>query len=653
MADNSDQKRAEDMPPSMQQNSLGISISPHLRRRVIVKIIDTLNKRCTEPGTLLRVETIAQKLEEQVLAVASDEQDYLSRIASRIKPRVRFSQKAPDSLIPSVASIDPNQFNSGNVQLTDIKHDEQRVESKDASQLEPFQIIDSNSPSFTATTPIIQNSDLLNILEKKDPIPIPVPVQLPCSQKTDSRVSRQHIGTEHRRHSGVTKQQYESWQRDMAHQSKVIPIPSQHKSLTFLGKHEASQPQRSTAQISGNNDELKKLGTLLLKNVSSEATMRIDTSSGSAVERLEDAQVWRDNTHRRIMAMKKMYQPELTAADAKLDDRLKQINRAKVMVGRMLRSLNVSKDEIMPGDGEKLDNWEQFIVSYLSMFPKTALPQQTLSPTVRPTEETVAGASLLPTRNADNDQRNSDLSPVERLLKAVTSISPEAFKSAMDDIFSVTTMVDMMEPSAPNPTAKGALGHDLGAMTWCRLQARNPTKTWTPRPFLTDNHLKKRHRNEPALTPLSDEIRNVNQRLIDIQVRLCNTNLETVVKCYYIGVSVDLSFIKSIKPSAGSSLIQPLAMLVPKDYPDCSPKVLDNPPTQNVEFGDNLSDEARARLDKSLLSLHSPATVSDIARTWELCARAVVVEYAQKFGGGSFSSRYGKWDNCLDNTAAS
>ncbi|KAL9247783.1 hypothetical protein vseg_021176 [Gypsophila vaccaria] len=753
MADNADQTRAEDAPHT-QQNSLRISISPHLRQKVIAKIINTLSSRCTDPGTLPKVETIARKFEDKVLAVASDEHDYLRRIASRMQPLEGCSRRAADSSIPSAASSDPNQFHSGNVQLTDIKHDQQLVESKDPSRLQSSQITNSNSPSFATLTPAIHASrshptspysDLLNIsktppaFEKEDPVP--VPVQLPYSQKA---VGEQFEVSSSYRRQLVTKQQYESWQRDLAHQRKGILIPSQHKSPTFSRQHETIQPQRSMAQSSGHNEELKQqtvkphdlhsmpkgqssgewqvstgfissqeerlrvqrmsqkkpevvgeektssygvksvsqdqprpgIGILQLKSVPLETTKRSDTSS--AVERHGDAQAWRENIYQRITAMKKMYQPGLAAMDAQLDDRLKLLNThpndptkdeiltklkgAKVMVGRMLCLLNIPKEEIMPVHGERMDNWEQVIVSYLRLFfkPNIALPPQIHSAAVQPSEETVAGASLppTPTNAGDNsqthahDRRNSDVSPLERLLKAVNSISPQALKSAMDDVFSVTSMADMIESSEPMSTAKGTIGHDLGAITGCPLQARNTTKTWTARPWLTDNRLTKRLRSEPPLKLLSEEIRNLKQRLIDIDVQMYNTYSETVVKCYYTGVSVDSTFIKSIYPSS-STLIQPLEMLVPRDYPESPPILLGKLPTsRSVNFGEDLSDEARARLDLSLRSLHSPLSVSDIAQTWELCARAVVIECAHKFGGGTFSSRYGNWDQCLCSASA-
>lgn len=57
--------------------------------------------------------------------------------------------------------------------------------------------------------------------------------------------------------------------------------------------------------------------------------------------------------------------------------------------------------------------------------------------------------------------------------------------------------------------------------------------------------------------------------------------------------------------------------------------------------------KAKSRFSISLRSLSQPMSLKEIARTWDICARAVISEYAQQTGGGTFSSKYGTWENCL------
>lgn len=62
---------------------------------------------------------------------------------------------------------------------------------------------------------------------------------------------------------------------------------------------------------------------------------------------------------------------------------------------------------------------------------------------------------------------------------------------------------------------------------------------------------------------------------------------------------------------------------------------------------EDLSSKAKSRFSISLRNLSQPMSLGEIAKTWDACARAVILEYAQRSGGGSFSSIYGTWEDCL------
>lgn len=61
---------------------------------------------------------------------------------------------------------------------------------------------------------------------------------------------------------------------------------------------------------------------------------------------------------------------------------------------------------------------------------------------------------------------------------------------------------------------------------------------------------------------------------------------------------------------------------------------------------EDLSVKAKSRFSISLRGLSQPMSLKDIARTWDNCSRAVILEYAEQSGGGSFSSKYGAWEKC-------
>ncbi|XP_019436334.1 PREDICTED: mediator of RNA polymerase II transcription subunit 15a-like [Lupinus angustifolius] len=120
----------------------------------------------------------------------------------------------------------------------------------------------------------------------------------------------------------------------------------------------------------------------------------------------------------------------------------------------------------------------------------------------------------------------------------------------------------------------------------------------------------------------------------------------TVVKCSYTAVALSPS-LKSQDASALMSPIQPLCMLVPTNYPNCSPVFLDKFPVESSKQNEDLWAKARERFGISLRSLSQPMSVGDIARTWDVCGRTIISEHAQECGGGSFSSKYGAWEDCL------
>ncbi|KAJ8433869.1 hypothetical protein Cgig2_032080 [Carnegiea gigantea] len=290
--------------------------------------------------------------------------------------------------------------------------------------------------------------------------------------------------------------------------------------------------------------------------------------------------------------------------------------------------------------------------------------------------------NLLAKSKVISGRTSVNLTPIQRLVNSVSSISHHALKSSIDDICSVMSMVDGMETNASRAGSRSALGQDLARTTLCRIQARSfslqggsygmgvtkPCMCPVPTEIrndsekssheLTTENLRKKPRIE-AVCRLWEEIKDVNQRLVDTQVNICEECLNvasvseeksgtgTVIKCCFKGASVNPGIIKSLGCSGYLSTIKPLHLLVPTDYPKCSPILLDELPGEIGDEFFDLSNKARSKLDTLLRSFKDPITLSEIARTWEACAHAVVTEHAEKCGGGTLSSRYGTWENCL------
>ncbi|KAL8113360.1 hypothetical protein AgCh_020615 [Apium graveolens] len=290
---------------------------------------------------------------------------------------------------------------------------------------------------------------------------------------------------------------------------------------------------------------------------------------------------------------------------------------------------------------------------------------------------------------------NATEEPLKRLIKVVKSMSSKALTASVCELGSVISMIDKIAGSAPGTGSRAAVGEDLVEMTKCRLQGRNfitqdettGTKkikrctTATPSEVVsytgsindsfkqlngsglshldsTATSTAKRPRIEVNHT-LLEEIRKVNFLLVDTVLNISDEVVDstttaaakvgdegTVVKCSFSGVAFSPN-LKSHYVSSQMSPIHPIKLLVPKNYPNCSPVLLDKFPIEVCKEYEDLSMKARSRFSISLRSLSQPMSIGDIAKMWDICARDVISEYAQQKGGGSFSSKYGTWENCL------
>nr|GEX83885.1 hypothetical protein [Tanacetum cinerariifolium] len=143
--------------------------------------------------------------------------------------------------------------------------------------------------------------------------------------------------------------------------------------------------------------------------------------------------------------------------------------------------------------------------------------------------------------------------PLERLLKAVKTISPAALSASVSDIGSVVR-------SAPGNGSRAAVGEDLVAMTKCRLQARTlVTQDGT-------NGVRKMKRFTSAM-PL-----NVVSSAGSVNDSFKQLSVDTS--------ELDSTASSAIKRPRVESPIQPLRLLVPANYPNCSPILLDKFPAE-------------------------------------------------------------------------
>ncbi|KAI5560126.1 hypothetical protein BDE02_16G025600 [Populus trichocarpa] len=268
--------------------------------------------------------------------------------------------------------------------------------------------------------------------------------------------------------------------------------------------------------------------------------------------------------------------------------------------------------------------------------------------------------------------------PLQRLLQAVKSLSPDVLSAAVHDIDSVVNVVDKIAGGSAERHSKGAIGEDLVSETIFHVQERNfalqnlsmkdkemehqsnamaSDTIGQPMDWISDfdstatsrfNKL----RTEPS-NDLLNEIRHVNQRLVETTVDVDSTEDDslpeasagTIIKCSYTAVAVSGDF-KSLSSSPMFPELT-LRLLVPAEFPNSSPIILDKLPSGLSDELEDLSEKTKLRFSVALRNLSEPMSLLEIARTWDACARSVLLEHVKPLGGERFSSRYGTWENCL------
>ncbi|KAF5183496.1 Mediator of rna polymerase ii transcription subunit 15a, partial [Thalictrum thalictroides] len=144
---------------------------------------------------------------------------------------------------------------------------------------------------------------------------------------------------------------------------------------------------------------------------------------------------------------------------------------------------------------------------------------------------------------------------------------------------------------------------------------------------------------------LLKEINEVNKCLISTVVDIGEEDISfdaavnevgpgTIVKCSFNAVTSGPDQI---------FLVLTMCLLVSSDYPNCSPVFLDKLPLELSKEQEHLLLKARSKFTRSIRCLSQPISVTEMAKSWDTCAGAVILEYSVQNGGGSFSTRYGTW----------
>ncbi|KAL0339814.1 UNVERIFIED_CONTAM: Mediator of RNA polymerase II transcription subunita [Sesamum radiatum] len=224
----------------------------------------------------------------------------------------------------------------------------------------------------------------------------------------------------------------------------------------------------------------------------------------------------------------------------------------------------------------------------------------------------------------------------------VKSISSRALHASLRDINAVTSLTDRITGHLLHDESTKVVFHDLvDDLSNCDDGDFSPIEELARRKGWNPNDL------------LLQEIKEINQKLIEVVVEIINTedvsrtgsDEGTLIRCSYIPVGH--SWNTKIPNTAMPNLL--LELIVSADYPNSSPTVLETipPGCSDAEEGKYLWMKAKSRFSLSLRKFSQPISLKEMAEAWDFCARKVFHGFAEQMGGGDFSSRYGKWENCV------
>ncbi|PIN25003.1 hypothetical protein CDL12_02265 [Handroanthus impetiginosus] len=289
------------------------------------------------------------------------------------------------------------------------------------------------------------------------------------------------------------------------------------------------------------------------------------------------------------------------------------------------------------------------------------LPSQETSQHQFVNEPCLHKESTYPPGDKQSPSDNGDA--VKRLVEVVKSMSSKALNAALQDIDAVTNLTDREAVHRlPKKFVFQDLADDISRddngyfsnnnSMMSRMKRQHDAVTLNDSIRETEYHARdriKRMEKEPN-DHLLQEIEEINQKLIETVVDVSGRESDagTLIRCSYIPVGIS----REIKKSSTSEQMFPnllLDLVVASDYPNSSPTVLETMPRgcSDGEEGRCLWMKAKIKFTLSLRKYSQPIKLKEMAETWNACAREVFREFAEQMGGGDFSSKYGKWENCV------
>ncbi|XP_019165725.1 PREDICTED: mediator of RNA polymerase II transcription subunit 15a-like [Ipomoea nil] len=275
----------------------------------------------------------------------------------------------------------------------------------------------------------------------------------------------------------------------------------------------------------------------------------------------------------------------------------------------------------------------------------------------------------------------------------IGSISKESLCASVCDIGNVVNMIDMRAGTLCYGDFRGSIGDDLMDDVRCFLRKAKLRRHGT----IMDDKMKRNINatdstafcrslqgsdvmdwasnmspeivakatsiikcpNAELKSAVLEEIKETNRKLVETRVEMVVDSSEDdvhrlgaeeniIIRCSYSPMGLCEN---TLERCTSSGIMFPemvvLQLLVLGNYPKASPIVLDKSPdlfsTEEVRNGYR---EVKLRFNLCLRQLSEPKSITEMAKAWDVCARQVFKEFAERMGGGSFSSVCGVWEKC-------
>ncbi|RLM75563.1 hypothetical protein C2845_PM15G00880 [Panicum miliaceum] len=327
------------------------------------------------------------------------------------------------------------------------------------------------------------------------------------------------------------------------------------------------------------------------------------------------------------------------------------------------------------------DNFERFYALLLQDISDTTSAQTVVGGTETnaetcfkqvPTIKPIMPASPLLAETVDHQAEDNEhprneipvaKKPIDRLLDAVGTSSPAMLRSAANSVCSVLNMNDWVQQSEMDTFQDWAFLSEQCASSTANKMKRvlESTSLYSESaPFdctgskaeYSAERGPRRQKIQNAKDTLLDEISSANSMLLDTFISIAGDNGTdgissssggTLIKLSYTATSLAPDLV-SLFATPGMCIVMPVRLLVPADYPRSSPMlVCDQGDEQMRKRFSDISGTVDVAFRQALYGLPEPMSILDIARAWDASVRRAVVEFAQRHGGGTFSSSYGEW----------